>query len=386
MTRSEVPSRLMRCSRYGMVSARGVLVGSLLVLWLVIASCAHNPLPSRQSVKIAVLPFANFTEVQEAPEQIMPLVVQTLEAKGFAVVSGEPVEDVLFRHRVRRTTLVTAKTAQALASELGVNAVMVGLISMYQPDEVPQVGISARLVKLSSAEVIWAQDVSLAGTDFTGMLGLGTVRSLETLAARGVNRLFASLQPRLEPQAVTPPEPPGALSFMARPEYPTLYRDPSADFFGVDSLAVLPFLNASDRPNAGEIVTALFVSSLFNTGRYRVIEPGLVWEVFLRFRILSIGSIDRLELPHLNRHMVVQGYVLGTVYEYVEGKGTEVIPPKVAISARMVRADDARVVWSMEHRHKGDDFNLLLDFDRIYSIIPLARLTVAEMVDTFTGS
>lgn len=376
----------MRVSRARMHSIRLLALGSLL-LGLGLAACAHaQPPPTGQQAKIAVLPFANFTEFQEAPEVVMPLIVEALEARGFSVVSGQPIEDVLYRHRVRLTTMVGTETARSLAADLGVNGVMVGMVSLTKTEGVPQMGISARLLALPSAEVLWAQDVSLAGEDYTGPLGLGTVKSLEVLASRVVTSLFVSLQTRLERQVVPPARPPGWLSFLAKSEGPEIFMDTSLDFQGVDSLAVLPFLNASERPSAGDIVTALFVSALHNTGRYRVIEPGIVREVFLRFRIRTIGAIDRRDLPPLNRAMIVQGYVLGTVYEYIEGKGLETSPPSITISARMVRAEDGKVVWSMENRRQGDDFNLVLDFDRIYSIIPLARLAVAEMVGTFSGS
>lgn len=355
-----------------------------IVLGASIYSCAH--IPQTQKVTIALLPFANFTEIQEAPEIVMPFVKNGLEARGFSIVEGQPVEEVLYKHRVRLTTLVSRKLAQTLASELGVSGVMVGFVSLTQADGIPKVGVSARLLSLPSAEILWAQDVSLAGEDFTGPLGVGTVKSLEVLTSRAVRRLLTSLEPRLERQIVPLPELPGPLYSAVQSEHPSIFRDPQTDFYGVETLAVLPFLNASGRPNAGDIVAALFVSALHNTGRYRVIEPGIVREAFLQRRVQAIGSIGYLDLFSLSRSLDVQGYLLGSVYEYVEGQGRQRIPPSIAITARMVRATDGKVVWSMEHRRKGDDFNLVLDFEVIYSIIPLARLMVVEMVDTFSGS
>jgi TolB-like protein len=362
----------------------GLLVLGSLILGAVVLACAH--LPAHQRASIALLPFANFTEIQDAPDIVMPLVAEALETRGFKVVSGRPLEEVLYSYRVRHTTMLGRKTAEALATELGVDGVMVGMVSLTLVEKVPQMGISARLLSLPDAEVLWAQDVSLAGEDFTGPLGLGTVKSLDVLSARAVHRLLASLKPRLERQVVPPSEPPGFLSFLGRSETTTLFRDQRVDFYGVESLGVLPFLNASGRPNAGDVITALFVSALHNSGKFRVVEPGIVRDVFLRFRIRSVGTIDRFSLLSLNRNMNAQGYLLGAVYEFVEGKGLVTSPPSVAVSARMVRGEDGKVVWSMEHGRRGDDFNLVLDFDRIYSIIPLARLTVAEMVHTFSGS
>lgn len=358
---------------------------SILFSVFLLGACARPRHTGPSPVTIALLPFTNYTEVLEAPDLIMPLVSDVLEGRGFTVVAGPPVEEVLYRHRIRHTTMVGTVTAQALAQELGVSAVMVGMINLFQESQRPQVGISARLVALPEGIILWADDVALSGEDFTRMLGLGTVRSSNTLSALAVRRLFASLEARLEPQEVTPSKPPGLLGWLAWAKSHKYYRSPNADFYGVDTLAVLPFLNVSSRPDAGEIVTALFVSGLHNTGLYRVVEPGLVRDVFLRYRITTVGAIDRRGRIYLNRHMNVNGYLLGTVYEYNEGgpRLTTTVPT-ITLSARMVRADNSQVVWSMENRHQGSDFNFVLDFDRIYSIIPLVRLTVDEMVQTFS--
>lgn len=376
----------MLVSRSRLDFIRFLAIAGLLLGLALVPHAYAKPNSSGLQAKVAVLPFANFTELQGAPDIVMPIVVKALEARGFTVVWGQPIEDVLYRNRVRLTTMIGTKTAEALAANLDVNSVMVGMISLTKGEGLPQMGVSARLLSLPGAEVLWAQDVSLAGEDFTGPLGLGTVKSLEALSDRAVKRLFSSLKARLERQVVPPAGPPGLLSFLSKSEGPEIFIDADVDFYGLDRLAVLPFLNASDRPSAGDIVTALFVSAIHNTGKFHVIEPGIVREVFLRFRIRNIGAIDPHDLLALNRHMKVQGYLLGSVYEYVEGKELETSPPSITISARMVRAHDGKIVWSMENRRQGNDFNLVLDFDRIYSIIPLAQLAIVEMVDTFSGS
>lgn len=350
--------------------------------WLLV-SCSHQDRLGQSEAIVAVLPFANFTEELDAAEIITPLVAESLRSKGFTVVSEAPVENVLYKQRVRQTAMISRQTAEALAKELGVEGVMLGMITSYQKEEIPQVGVSARLLAVPETTILWAYDISLSGEDFTGPLSLGTVYSIETLRQKVVQRLVDNLAPRLVPQYEPMAAVPGLVDMLTRPETPPLYRDSQADFYGVDSIAVLPFLNASGRPDAGFIVATLFVSTLHNTGRFRVVEPGIVRDVFLRYRIPTLGAINWDGLLKLRAFMKVQGYVFGTVYEYIDGVfGRRRISPEITISARMVRSNDGLIVWTMEHGREGDDLNLVLDFGRIYSIIPLGQLTVSEMIKT----
>lgn len=341
----------------------------------------------RPTMTIALFPFINFTEAPEASDVIMPLYEEALRKKGFALITGEPMEEFLWRHRIRRTDMVGLRTVNWLADELKVQGVMMGMIHQYRSGVVPQIGLTARLVAVPEASILWAQDSALSGDDFTGPLGIGTVRKAEKLAPRVVSRLLSSLRAVPAVQLAQPPDVPAFYDNpLAQPPSPVIYLNPRSDFYGLDSIGIVPFNNQSKRRGAGDIISALFVTQLHNTGRFRVIEPGLVREQFLRFRVRARGEIDRLGLRPLNRNIRAQAYITGTVERYDEGIiGRVQSPPEVAISARLLRAQDDKIVWAMQNRHRGDDFNLLLDFGRVYSIIPLARLTVAEMVSTFTS-
>jgi hypothetical protein len=334
------------------------------------------------------LPFVNFTEEPEAVEVLMPLVEGQLRERGFDLVMGEPMEDFLWRHRVRRTDMVSAKFATLIAEELQVQGVLVGMITLYRPGDVPQVGLVTRLVAVPEATILWSSDLSLSGDDYTGVLALGTVKDIGVLADRLVDKIYSSLRPVRAVQLSPPPETPRFYELKTKkPSEVLAYLNPTADFYGLESVGVIPFRNESERRGAGDIVSTVFVSRLHNTGLFKVIEPGLIREQFLRFRVRARGEVDRLGLRPLNRNIQAQGYITGTVVTYDEGiLGRLEAPPEVAIAARLLRAEDDIIVWSMHNRLRGDDYNLFLDFGRIYSIIPLVQITVDEMIQTFTSS
>lgn len=369
-------------------SSSRLLTGvALLVLSTSAVQCVAAPRP-KEPLKVALLPFVNYTESPEAPEVIKPLVVEALKRKGFDLVVGEPIEQFLWQHRIRQTDMVSSRLARWLAEELQVSAVIVGSIILYRPGEAPQVGLAARMVSIPETTILWANDFSLSGEDYNKPLGLGTVRQVDVLAQRLVTQVFDSLQPIRSVQLVPSPDPPSFYNLnLMKPPPQLTYLSPITDFYGLETVGVIPFKNQSERRGAGDIVSVMFLSRLHNTGLYHVIEPGLIREQFLRFRVRARGEIDTIGLRPLNRNIEAQGYITGTVETYDEGILGEVrAPPEVAMSARLLRSDDDAIVWSMRNGYRADNYNLLLDFGRIYSIIPLAQLTIEEMVRTFTGS
>ena len=109
---------------------------------------------------------------------------------------------------------------------------------MFSGGDNPEFGITARLIDASSARILWADFVSVTGDDFTGILGLGTIRTLDELVSRVLDRLLATFNP-------------------AR------YEEES-DF----KIAVMPFKNVSGSRNAGMIASTFFTIALVKSSRF----------------------------------------------------------------------------------------------------------------------
>ncbi|MDH4227926.1 MAG: CsgG/HfaB family protein [Deltaproteobacteria bacterium] len=144
---------------------------------------------------IAIFPFDNLTLSAEAAGLVKNLVREELKGKGWvSIASDEDVEEFLGRRRIRQTGSITRLTARELGKVLGVDAVAVGTVTQY--DNVSgrvAVGVSMRLVSTIDGSIVWADNLAYSGVEFEGILGLGSVKSLDVLSSLVVRDLVKSI-------------------------------------------------------------------------------------------------------------------------------------------------------------------------------------------------
>jgi TolB-like protein len=147
---------------------------------------------------IAILPFENLTRVPVAPTIVMDYVKKELKGKGWVLITrDEIVEKFLAKRRIRYTGAITRLTVREMGKVLGVDAVMVGSVNQYSSvGKKIVVGMSCRLVSTIDGSLIWADNLTYTGNDFVGLLGLGTVRSLEVLSSMVVKDLVKGIADR----------------------------------------------------------------------------------------------------------------------------------------------------------------------------------------------
>ncbi|RMF93775.1 MAG: hypothetical protein D6736_01180 [Nitrospinota bacterium] len=349
---------------------------SVLLLFLSLAAFSH----AQGATTIALLPFENVSGNLQSLRIIMPLIAQHLQAKGYHVMQQDVLEPFLFRYRIRNTGMLSRRHLHALRQEWGVEQVMVGTVDLFfASSENPQWGLSARVLSTASGNILWAASSGLSGDDFTTILGLGTIHSGERLGQEVVKALLHSLPRAGEPFPSPRRRPSGGGLF----GFKAGYRSPLLDTHPPRRVALLPLENASQRKGAGRILTDIFTTALFQQGRYQVIEPGEVQEALLSLKAMPYGGIDFKTLAGLQRRIGVDAVLLGTVYTYNEGlqKGAT-SSPEVALDMRMLQAKDGRILWFATHTRKGEDFQRILDWGKIRSIVPLALKMAQEMLET----
>jgi TolB-like protein len=298
-----------------------------------------------------------------------------VKERGYQVMSSEEIESFLFRYRIRNTGMLSRMYLSALRQEFAVGLVMVGSVDLfYESEENPQWGLSSRILSTESGAIRWAESTGFTGDDFTGMLGLGTIRSGEQLAEEVIQALLRDL-PRAG-DSFPVPEP-------SSPSTDAIYRSPVLDSDPPQRVAVLPFKNFSERKGAGRILTDVFTTALFQHGGFEVVEPGEVGEALLALKAPTYGTIDFEGLAEVRKRVGVDAVIVGTVYTYNEGiKRTETTAPEVALDARMLDAKSGRILWYASHGNSGDDYQTVLDFGKIRSMVPLAREVINEMLES----
>jgi curli biogenesis system outer membrane secretion channel CsgG len=159
-------------------------------------------------------------------------------------------------------------------------------------------------------------------------------------------------------------------------------RPHSPDTPRVKRVGVLLFNNISGRPEAGEIVTNLFVTELFKSGRFYVEEPGNIVQFLGRERIDTLGEIEIDGLRTLCGRLGLDAVIVGTVQEFDYGDAGSSPEPVVAMTVRMIEPRGGNIIWSAQTKRKGDDYVIAFGLRKVRPVTELARKAVEEMIRT----
>jgi len=303
--------------------------------------------------KIALFPFDNFSDSEEVLTYVMPELKRHLKKDGFEVVDEKILDEFLIKNRIRDTGYVSKDIAMKTVRELHAAAVLVGSVVSFSTGENPQFGLVARLVDSSSGDILWADYASGTGEDFSKILGLGRLQTMDSLIPRITDRLF--------------------VSFSSVPQH----KMNEAAF----RIAVMPFQNKSRYRDAGSIVAQMFLTELFRSQKFELVEYGDVRRSIVDFRVRYRGELDYGNIKALSESLGADGILVGTVESYSDGVDTK-SPPEVSITARLLDARKKRILWYNHYSLNGDDLIRVLDFGKMRSVDKVAYKTVSELVKT----
>jgi TolB-like protein len=160
------------------------------------------------------------------------------------------------------------------------------------------------------------------------------------------------------------------------------YIRSSTDFSKLTKIAIIPFENVSGQPDADKRVTNIFLTSLYSSGLFDVVDMGEVEKSLIEERVRSLSDMNYQIIRNVANRLHVQALVLGTVEEYqMVRTGTDEVPV-VSISARIVDAASGEILWVMSHSRAGSDREKLFGMGRIESFSKLTGVVVDEMVRT----
>jgi hypothetical protein len=336
---------------------------------------------------IAILPIENLSGGRAPLDEIHRQLRWKLSQMGFRLVEEEALEDFMKRYRIRHTGGLRSSVAQALGEEIGARAYLVTSLEAYQERNRPMVSILSRLVLSGErSEILWMDAVGLSGDGYPGFLGLSSVNDLNLLLERAIHCLGASLDRFLPGEETTDIAATDA-SYVCdararlvsssskrrakgrhRPQ--SSYRGPSFSSNTRYTVALIPFLNLSNRNSAGKIVALHFVNQLVRTGSFRVLEPGILREQLLKYRIIMQAgpSLANAELISSDEFLGVDLVFSGTTFDYQDMIGT----PKVDFAVKIIDPKDRKLVWSSRSYNTGDEGVYFFDVGRIYTAHRLA--------------
>jgi TolB-like protein len=387
------------------------------------------PLAGREA-PIAVLPIENLSGERAPAEAVLRRIRAGLEGEGFRIVDEETLEAFLHRHRVRVASGLDREEALAIRAATGAEAVLITSFAAYQERPPPHASLFARLVSTGEdPQILWMDSVALSGEDPVRLLGLGRIEEVGSLLENLIDGVTDALSmdvpepasggpgleaedgvdapgrvvpaPRFEdaidpglletgsggiPLDTSPPSTMGPEDARIPPEprrryaprtvFGSLLRDPGERY----SVAVVPFVNRSERKNAGQIMALHFVEELHRIEGLRVVDPGLVREEMLRYRtVIPEGpSLETGDILSDENSLGVDLLLSGTVFDY----GGAVVP-KVEFSLEILDAAAREVIWTSRSYNDGEEAVFFLDVGRVYTAHRLAsdmaRAAVAEL-------
>jgi len=125
-------------------------------------------------------------------------------------------------------------------------------------------------------------------------------------------------------------------------------------------IAILPFNNATDYPEARDIFAELMAVELYRSRRFMVLESSEVGRILEWQGIALDGSIDLESARRIGGILGVDGVVFGSVSEYgfknLSSKARAI--PVAGIQATLLDVKKGGVVWSGEAWENGFDLSL----------------------------
>jgi hypothetical protein len=268
-----------------------------------------------------------------------------------------------------------------IENEAGVDAVFITTLEYYEDSAPPKISLHARLVSAGEKpRIIWMDKACMTGYDSMGLLYLGATVNARNLMEEAVLEIVGSLVRHLAGGSLV------AEGRTAGKElYPSdVFRSAIFDSKDIFTVAVTPFLNLSERPQAGEILPLHFIERMVKDRRLRILEPGVVRRGLLLKRVTFENG---LSLPHLE---LVTGateadlVLTGTVFHYMDGKGPTG-DPDVDFSVQVFDGPGKKVVWSSRNVNRGSDGVFFFDVGKRRTACDLAtgmvQATIEEMLN-----
>ena len=306
---------------------------------------------------VAVLPFADYTDRQEA-KVIVSLLEEEFELAGFSVVRSAQIRSTLREYRIRTAGMIDAANAKLVADRWRADFLLLGSLDFFRDDTVPEAAFSVRLLDAKTLRIVWARSVAATGADHTKLLGLGRITGMPALLRELVDEATREIRES---------------NFLSRAgEMPDSTQRKAA---------IVIFDNLSTSRRAGEIVSSVIIDALIAEG-IEVLEPGIVIEAFRSRNLHARGGISLEVLQLLRAEHDIDFVLTGTVDTFHPGRPSAGRSfPEVQLGGRLVDAESGLVIAARERHQKGGDSESMLGMGATRAIGDLCSDVHKHLVD-----
>lgn len=320
---------------------------------------------------IAILPVDNLSGGPAPVKALRQELADRLKAKGLSILPDELLDAFMTLHRVRYVGGVDKATSVAFRNEMGVSAVLITSLELYNESYPPRIALTARLVATGDdPRIVRMERSAMAGDDAPGLLGIGLIEDPGVLRGKALDRLADALTDGERGKG-------GGLALPPESLYSTQALDPRRTY----SVAVLPFFNKSSRKYAGEILALHFIRELAGYPMFNVIEPGVLREQLLQYRVIMEEGVSLADAEIVFGMFKSDLLLSGNVNDYEDHQGT-FGAPKVAFSALMLDQESRKAVWAVNAHYTGDDRVYFFDFGKVNTASGLAAAIARGAIES----
>jgi TolB-like protein len=332
-----------------------------------------------KKLRIAVMPFTNLSGTPAPVRDMRRLLLESLQINGADLLEEKDLETFVIKHRLRYVGGIDKTVANDLKWETGADAVLVTTLELYSEEVPPKISLLCRLISTGkNPTILWMDGMGSAGNDSIGFLELSLIKDPQILVRNAIRRLTLSLMGNLSSGEDKIQRPEGKVRFWPF----TYYRSPILEPGESYKIAVVPFFDLSDTRGAGEIIALHFVKQLSMLKSFSVVEPGVVRQALLRYRIIQDDGLSVAQAEILFSKLNVDLVLNGTILDYQDYRGGEG-KPIVDFSAVMQERKSREIVWACESQHQGDDGVFFFDWGKIHTAHRMASLMVNSALSTF---
>jgi len=324
-----------------------------------------------------VLPTHFLAGNPESAQYPMELLRTGLEARGARFVPPALLEDVLRANRIRQTDSISAKAARTIGEETEIRFLVASTLLSFASAPAPQLAIALHVVDVETGRRVLSSLVSLRGADFKGLLGLGEIVDEDVLALEVAARILEEFDSEGRP---APFEPEDLEDFLPAD---SLARFNHREFapLELERVAVLPFINRTNRRNASRLFAEVLGHQWFRTAGIDVVEGSELRAALVRQRVRSLDLLDEELMRRVGEDLGVRYFLLGSVDRFeTDSFRHGAFAPEVQASARLLDVSRSRIVAAGSVHRRGDDYHLVLGLGVVKDLTSLADRVGRELV------
>jgi polysaccharide biosynthesis protein PelC len=170
---------------------------------------------------------------------------------------------------------------------------------------------------------------------------------------------------------------------------PRTFINKETDWGFYQKLGVLPFVNLTSDRYAGEKVQSAFITEMYISGKFAVIEPGeFNKQANDAVREAGVQQGQELSLDLIKKvgeKTGVKGIIEGVVKEYDMIRVGQSEYPLISLSMRMIDVPSGTVVWMTTFTKKGGPNLPIISIGETHTLGELTQKACHEVVNNFVG-